>query len=672
MKQFVIPSVFTAIDKFSKPVDRMTKKTDASFARMDRNLRKVSKTAFGVAQKSAMVGAAIIAPLALFANEAIGFETSMANVSTLIDTNAESIEDMGNKVLALSTKLPVPIEELTASLYDIRSAGIAADKQFEVLEASAKLSAAGLSTVEEATNLTTSAINAFAKEGKSANEINNILFKTVKFGKTTVAELSQAFGSVAPIIESSGTSLADFSAATAALTTLGTPASQAQNQLKASIVSLQKPSAEMTKVFGKLGVTTEKELIQKFGGLVGGFEAVNGAIEDMGLNAAKTWRSTEALGAVTSLTGATNEAYLTTLDAMSNGVDDLGTAYDKQAKTGKAQMQIAKNNMQSLAITLGQTLIPIITQLVEAVTPVLKRFSAWAKANKSTVATIMKVLAVVGGLAFAVSGISFAIGIASKAMIIFNMIMAANPVGLVVIGVLALGAALYAVSTATNKVSTAQKLNNEVTSRALDNTIDQRVEVTMLFKALRKAEEGTTAYNDTLLKLEQLQPGIVEKYNLQTKAIENINAAEKDLINTIMQRAKLQATEDLILEKTKRVVEIEDKGLGLGETISKGGLLGLFFKEDVATEQIDKINKEIEMLADKTIQLQNDPANGGNGLNAINSEKTKQDSQNNFIETTTKNQVELTIKNETGNKIEQTGGNSNGFNFPQMTPTTGQ
>ena len=309
MKQFVIPSIFTAIDKFSGPIDKMTKKTDASFARMDRNLRKVSTTAFDVGKKSAMVGAAIIAPLALFANEAMNFEESMSNVSTLIDTSAESIEDMGDKILALSEKLPVPIEELTASLYDIRSAGIAADKQFEVLEASAKLSAAGLSTVEEATNLTTSAINAFASEGKSAAEINNILFKTVKFGKTTVAELSQAFGSVAPIIQSSGTSLADFSAATAALTTLGTPASQAQNQLKASIVSLQKPSAEMTKVFGKLGVTTDKELIQKFGGLVGGFEAVNGAIEDMGLNAAKTWRSTEALGAVTSLTGATNESY---------------------------------------------------------------------------------------------------------------------------------------------------------------------------------------------------------------------------------------------------------------------------------------------------------------------------------------------------------------------------
>ena len=669
MKQFVIPSVFTAIDKFSGPVDKMTKNTDSSFARMDRNLRKVSTTAFGVAKKSAMVGASIVAPLAVFTNEAMGFEESMSNVSTLIDTSVESIENMGDKVLALSTKLPVPIEELTSSLYDIRSAGVSADKQFEVLEASAKLSAAGLATVEEATNLTTSAMNAFASEGKSANEINNILFKTVKFGKTTVADLSQAFGAVAPIIQSSGTSLADFSAATAALTTLGTPAAQAQNQLKASIVSLQKPSAEMTSVFEKLGVTTDKELIKKFGGLVGGFEAVNGAIKEMGLNSAKTWRSTEALGAVTSLTGATNESYLATLKSMTNGVNDLGAAYDKQAKTGKAQMQMAKNNLKSLSITLGQTLIPIITQLVEAVLPVVKRFAAWAKANKSTVATIMKVVAIAGGLAFAISGVSFAIGIASKAMTIFNLVMSANPIGLVVVGVIALGAALYGVSKAFNKVSKEQQLNNEVTSRALENTIEQRVEVKMLFKALRKAEEGSKAYNDTLLKLEQIQPGIIDKYNLQTKAIENINAAEKDLINTIMQRAKLQATEDLILEKTKRIVEIEDKGLGLGETISKGGLLGMFYQEDLEDSQIKKIEEEIEMLAEKAVQLKNDPANSGEEFKTVNPEKTKQDAQNNFIEKTTKNEVELKITNDTGFGVKQVGDGGSGFSIPSLGTT---
>lgn len=671
MKNFIIPSVFTAVDKFSAPVNKMSKNAEASFARMDRKLRKVSSTAFGVSKKSALVAASIIAPMALVANEAVQFEEKMSNVSTLIDTNTESIENMGDKVLALSTKLPVPIEELTASLYDIRSAGISADKQFEVLEASAKLSAAGLATVSEATNLTTSAMNAFASEGKTAAEINNILFKTVKFGKTTVAELSQAFGSVAPIIQSSGTSLADFSAATAALTTLGTPAAQAQNQLKASIVSLQKPSAEMEKVFKKLGVTTDKELISKFGGLVGGFDAVNGAIEEMGLNSAKTWRSTEALGAVTSLTGATNEAYLTTLKSMTNGVDDLSTAYDKQAKTGKAQMQIAKNNMQSLAITLGKTLIPIITQLVEAITPVLKSFQTWAKNNKGTLATIMKVVAGAAALAAGISVISFAVGIAAKAMTIFNLIMAANPIVLTTIAIAALAVGVYALAKSFSSVTTAQKINNEVTKRALDNTIDQRVEVTMLFKALRKAKEGSAEYNSTLEKLEAMQPGIIEKYNLQTKAIENINAAEKDLMSTIMKRAEIQAASELFQQTVKDRLILEQK---VEETKGQSGMSEFFqgfYDYDNTNSQLVKQLEEIKnkeaILQEKVVQ--NELSKNSENAELINTEKTKQDAQNSFIENKTKEEVKVTFENlPPGTKVEGNGGNN--FAMPQLGTTS--
>ena len=517
MKSLVIPSIFTAVDKFSGPVNGMAKNSSNAFARMQRDMRKAGQGAFTVGKNAAMVGVAILAPMALLAKSAVDFEEKMSNVATLIDTNTESIEDMGDSVLALATKLPVPIDDLTSSLYDIRSAGIVAEKSMETLEGAAKLSVAGLSSVEEATNISTSALNAFASEGLTAAQTNNILFKTVKAGKTTIAELAKSFGASTQQMSGAGVKLADFSAATAALTTTGVPASVAQTQLKASIAALLKPTAQMEKVFKGLGVTTGKELLANYDNLGEAFSAISSKSKELGVNTGKAWGSTEAFGATTALTTTLAETYIDTLGSMTDGVDDLGVAFDKQSKTGKAQMQLAKNNMESLSVTLGQAVIPMITMLVEAVTPVIQKFSKWSKENKGTLKTIMKVAAAIAGFAFAVSGASFAIGIAQKAMVIFNAVMSANPIALVIVGVLALGVALYGVYRAFNQVSTAQKLNNEVTSRALDNTIDQRVEVTMLFKALRKAEEGSAAYNSTLEKLEAMQPGIIEKYDLQTK-----------------------------------------------------------------------------------------------------------------------------------------------------------
>jgi len=105
------------------------------------------------------------------------FEKSMTNISTLIDTNVESMEDMAEGVRQIARKTPVALADLTSALYDVRSAGIAAGDAMSVLEASAKLGVAGLGTTKEATTLMTLAVNNFRDSGLSASEVADIMFK---------------------------------------------------------------------------------------------------------------------------------------------------------------------------------------------------------------------------------------------------------------------------------------------------------------------------------------------------------------------------------------------------------------------------------------------------------------------------------------------------------------
>ena len=401
--------------------------------------------------------------MALAVKSTADFEAQMSNVGTLIDTNVESLDKMGQQILDIAKRIPVPVEELTTSLYDIRSAGIPAERAMSTLEDSAKLARAGLGTTSEATNIMTSALNAFASEGLTSGQTADILFKTVKAGKTTISALAQAFGATAPVIQSAGVGLADFQAATAALTTAGTPAAQAQTQLRASIVALQKPTKEMESIFQRLGVSSEKDLIKKFGGLGGAFKAVNDAGTEMGLNLSKAWSSVEAASAVTSITGATNEAYVNTLNDMTKGANAVEIAFDKQSKTMASQAQLAKNNMQALSITVGTSLIPIVNGLLETVTPIINRFSNWARENRPLLDTIVKVTAGLAALAFAISAGAFVIGVYSKAALIansmtkawaaaqtvLNFILTANPIGIVVIAIGLLIAAIAYVASAT-------------------------------------------------------------------------------------------------------------------------------------------------------------------------------------------------------------------------------
>lgn len=409
-----IPTIFTAQDKFSAIIDQMTKKTSGlqqKLSGLERSNKKLNDLKY-----HALAGAAAIGLSVKNAND---FESSMSNVATLIDINNESMTDMSKNVIDISKRMPVPISELTASLYDIRSAGISASKSMDTLETSARLSVAGLSTVSEATNIQTSAMNAFSKENLTADQIANILFKTVKAGKTTISQLSQAFGANAAIVESSGVKLMDFQAATAALTLSGMPAAQAQNQIKASMIQLKKPTEEMIKIYRALGVETGEELIKKKGGMVAAMQAINDQGTKMGLNLSKAWSSSEALGAVNALTGSAKEAYLSTLKDMASGTDVLSEAFNKQSKTQASQLKLAQNNMQALSITIGTKLAPMITQLTNAFTPLIQSITDFISKND----WIINILPVLIGLFIAFKAVLWA---SRAAMVANSIIMGLN------------------------------------------------------------------------------------------------------------------------------------------------------------------------------------------------------------------------------------------------------
>ena len=76
--------------------------------------------------------------------------------------------------------------------------------------------------------------------------------------------------------------------------------------------------------------------------------------------------------------------------------------------------------------------------------------------------------------------------------------------------------------------------------------------------------------------------------------------------------------------------------------------------EEKNKQEVKQLFSEADILATQVAEFQ-----------AVNPEKTKQDAQNSFIEKTTTNKVELLIKNETGNEIEQIGGNAN-FAMPTV------
>ncbi len=332
--------------------------------------KRFGKIANNIAKGALLAGGAVAVGLGIKAVKgAADFEKQMNNVATIVDTTKENMVKMGKDVKKIATKMPVDIADLTAALYQVRSAGIDAADAMDVLTASAELGVAGLGTTEEATNLLTSAINVFSKQGYDANQIADILFKTVKAGKTTVAGLAQSFGMVAPIAGELNIDLMELQAATAALTTTGMSASIAQTQLRMTMSALLGPTGEMSELYEKIGVETGRELLETSDGLVDVFHRLKEATEGDDEALKKAFGSVEALNAVLALTSEdVGQSYIDTMASMTSGTNALKIAVEEQKKGMWAQYQLIKNQLNVALIDLGTKTLPTLGKAMESIT----------------------------------------------------------------------------------------------------------------------------------------------------------------------------------------------------------------------------------------------------------------------------------------------------------------
>lgn len=354
-----------AFDKMSKVIRDAVQKSNDDFNKMQEKIKDTSERLEKFGKTASLVGGALVGFGAVNLKMAADFEAGMSNVSTLIDTNIENFGAMKDEVLEIAKRTPVALEGLTSALYDIRSAGISADMQFKVLERSAQLGLTGLGSTSEAVDLVTSSLNAFQLKGEKADKVYDTIFKTVKYGKTTISGIAQGFGSVAGTVAAAGIELDDYLAAVAALTTTGQPAAQAHHQLKAAIAGMTRESEDSAKVFNSLGVKSFKELIQKSGGMVNAFKAITNKVNGNDSAILGLFGSTMAYNAVLGLTTKQSQSYIDTLQSMRYGVSLIDEGYQKQYNTEHARLQRMKNLTQTIGIELGEALSPLFGKLLD-------------------------------------------------------------------------------------------------------------------------------------------------------------------------------------------------------------------------------------------------------------------------------------------------------------------
>ena len=421
---------------------------DRTVGGLRKNILKHSK-AIGAGMTA--IGASILGVGAVSIKMFADFEAGMREVASLVNLSKDQFNAMSKQVRELARTLGVDAVESTKALYQTISAGVPEGSALDFLEIATKAGIAGITDTATAVDGLTTVINAFKLPLEDTQKVADVMFQTVKLGKTTFGELSSGMAIVAPIAATLGLKFEDIAGAVATLTKQGAPTSVAMTQIRSALVALTKPTDGMVVLLNKMGVGTGEAALQTFG-FAGTMARLSEAADNNNTVLAEAFGRVEGLNAVLGVTGQNAQTAADDLEAMQTATEGLGAATDALNEINKGtarQFALLKAQVKDIAIEIGKNLSGALNPVIDQVGKILARLGDWIKRNPELFLTIVKVTAAVGVLAAVLGPLLIILPSLASSIALVNTAfwaMIANPVVLTIVGIVAaIGAVIAAV-----------------------------------------------------------------------------------------------------------------------------------------------------------------------------------------------------------------------------------
>lgn len=378
-------------DGFGKALEAGVDKEAAGAAkRSGEKARKVFAGAF--AAGAALIGSSVMS--------AVGFEKQMGEVFTLLpDITKPAMSAMEDQVKDVAKTFGILPDKVVPAFYQSLSAGVSQDNVFSFVSTSAKLAQGGVTELETAVDGLSSVVNAYGPKVLSAEKASDLMFTTVKLGKTTIADLSAALFNVTPTAAGVGVSFDQISAALAAMTLQGVPTSVATTQLRQLLVELSKDGTKTATTFEKLAGKSFRDFMASGGNLADALGLMSKEADRTGVSLSDMFGSVEAGNAALALGGTGAQTFRDDLAAMKDASGATDKAFQRMQGTSAAAAARMRAQFAVLKLELGETLLPVFAMIVDKLAKLFGLFSSMPKGLRTAIVLFATLGA--GALAFA-------------------------------------------------------------------------------------------------------------------------------------------------------------------------------------------------------------------------------------------------------------------------------
>ena len=427
--------------------------------------------------EATLMAGAIAAPLIESTQEAIKFESVMADVRKVVDFDTpEQFKAMSGDILKLSTELPMAAEGIAKIVAAGGQSGIAREDLLAFAESATKMGIAFDITADQAGDMMAKWRTAFKM---NQEEVVALADKINYLGNTTAASaplISDVVTRIGPLGEVGGVASGEIAALGASMVGVGIPSEVAATGIKNLILGMaagEGATKSQAAAFATLGMTAEdvasRMQVDAKGAIIDVMKALQELDADKRAATLQDLFGKESIGAIAPLLG-NLENLQENFDKVADAAQYAGSMeqeYAARSQTTENQIQLAKNALDATQISIGNALLPTIGNLFAAVAPVLTSFGEWASKNQELVTIIAGVAAGIAALIVTIAGMTLivqgavlaytsfqlaaefvkglhiATKIATAAQWAWNAAMTANPIGLIVLAIAAVIGAIY-------------------------------------------------------------------------------------------------------------------------------------------------------------------------------------------------------------------------------------
>ena len=351
---------------------------------------------------------------------AADFDSAMSQVAAVSGATGKDFDTLRNKAREMGAKTKFSATEAAEAMNYMAMAGWKTEDMLDGIEGVMNLAAASGEDLATTSDIVTDALTAFGLSAKDSGHFADILAAASSNANTNVSMMGETFKYCAPIAGALGFSAEDTAEAIGLMANAGIKSSQAGTALRTIMNNLAGDVKISGKAIGDVTIATTNA--------DGSMRDLSDILADCrsafgNLTESEKAQAAESLVGKNAMSGflALMNAGQGDIDKLSSAIDNCDGSAEKMAMTMQdnlaGQLTILKSQLQELAISFGDILMPAIRSIVSKLQGFVDKLNGMDEGTKRTIVTIALLVASIGPLLVIIGTAISKIGVAMQGFV---------------------------------------------------------------------------------------------------------------------------------------------------------------------------------------------------------------------------------------------------------------